>query len=174
MQSRAMVLTEPGQLALETFDVPPYGLEGELTMYLSRYRRLHLVVELELAADREASDEFGDGLDTGFGNESAREPDDPYRTGPAVRQEPDPVPIYTDRRFGSSWETFPEVEEPRYAPLTYQISEDRIVRDGEVRYYDHPKFGVIARIARIEADEEEEQPDEVDQDAATPASAFTQ
>ena len=41
---------------------------------------------------------------------------------------------------------------PEYlAPsTTYRINEDRIVRNDEVRYYDHPKFGVIARVARIE------------------------
>jgi hypothetical protein len=40
----------------------------------------------------------------------------------------------------------------------YRIREDRIVRNNEVRYYDHPKFGVIARITRIE----EESPEDVD------------
>ncbi len=32
----------------------------------------------------------------------------------------------------------------------YQIKEDRIVKNGELRYFDHPKFGVIARIDRAE------------------------
>lgn len=42
--------------------------------------------------------------------------------------------------------------------LVYRIQEDRIFRNNEVRYYDHPKFGVIARITRIE----EEAPDTLD------------
>ena len=42
--------------------------------------------------------------------------------------------------------------------LFYRIKEDRIVRNNEVRYYDHPKFGVIARVTRIE----EETPEDVD------------
>ena len=32
----------------------------------------------------------------------------------------------------------------------YRIEEDRIVRNNELRYFDHPKFGVIAKITRIE------------------------
>ncbi len=34
--------------------------------------------------------------------------------------------------------------------VTYRIEEDRIVRNGELRYYDHPRFGVIAKIWRVE------------------------
>ena len=41
----------------------------------------------------------------------------------------------------------------------YRIQEDRIVRNGELRYYDHPKFGVIAKITRIEEEEPEVEPD---------------
>lgn len=34
--------------------------------------------------------------------------------------------------------------------VTYRIEEDRIVRNGELRYYDHPRFGAIAKIWRVE------------------------
>ncbi len=37
-----------------------------------------------------------------------------------------------------------------YAPLRYQLEETRIMRSGETRYYDHPHFGVIARVTRVE------------------------
>ena len=38
-----------------------------------------------------------------------------------------------------------------FAPqIVYRIQEDRIVRNNETRYFDHPKFGVIARVIRIE------------------------
>ncbi|MDJ0911055.1 MAG: CsiV family protein [Woeseiaceae bacterium] len=162
-------------LTLETFDVPPYGLEGELTLYLSRY--LHLVVDLELAADRVPppgyGDEFEDGFGDSYGDDSAREAEDPYRRGRASREEPEPVPIFTDNRIQGSWGRFPEPAEPRYAPLRYQISEDRIVRNGELRYYDHPKFGVIARVVRVEEEEEPEQPDD-GEDGALPASVLAQ
>ena len=35
------------------------------------------------------------------------------------------------------------------------ISEDRIFRNGELRYFDHPKFGVLAKITRVEESDEE-------------------
>jgi len=34
--------------------------------------------------------------------------------------------------------------------IVYRIQEDRIFRNGELRYFDHPKFGVLAKIVRIE------------------------
>ena len=40
-------------------------------------------------------------------------------------------------------------------PVFYRIQEDRILRSGELRYYDHPKFGVLARVTRVEEEEEE-------------------
>ena len=40
-------------------------------------------------------------------------------------------------------------------PVSYRIQEDRILRSGELRYYDHPKFGVLARVTRVEEEEEE-------------------
>jgi hypothetical protein len=39
---------------------------------------------------------------------------------------------------------------PRYAPLEYALAETRIIRSGETRYYDHPRFGVIARVTRAD------------------------
>lgn len=106
---------------------PPLRLDGEVSLYLSRY--LHLVVDLELedsvAIARQSVAFDGDPLD-------------PSRdTTPAPPQEPannqyDPYVL------------------PSFAPVHYRILEDRIVRNGELRYYDHPKFGVLAKIARIE------------------------
>lgn len=34
--------------------------------------------------------------------------------------------------------------------ISFHILEDRIFRSGELRYFDHPKFGVIARIHRVD------------------------
>jgi len=43
------------------------------------------------------------------------------------------------------------IPDPYAAPtVRYRIDEDRIVRSDELRYFDHPKFGVIARITRID------------------------
>jgi len=39
-------------------------------------------------------------------------------------------------------------------PVRYRIEEDRIFRSGELRYFDHPKFGVLAKITRVDEDTE--------------------
>lgn len=49
---------------------------------------------------------------------------------------------------------------PPVGPVHYRIQEDRIVKNGEIRYFDHPKYGVVAKVTRVE-----EQAD----DSATPA-----
>ena len=40
-------------------------------------------------------------------------------------------------------------------PVHYRIQENRILKNGELRYYDHPKFGVLAKVTRVEEEEEE-------------------
>jgi hypothetical protein len=59
---------------------------------------------------------------------------------------------FGDRRSRSSFGFETEYETPS---VFYRIQEDRIVRNNELRYYDHPKFGIIARITRVEEDEPE-------------------
>jgi hypothetical protein len=51
-----------------------------------------------------------------------------------------------------------EIDEP--GPVRYRINENRIFRSGELRYFDHPKFGVLARVTRVE--EQEQEPGEPD------------
>lgn len=36
--------------------------------------------------------------------------------------------------------------------VKYRINEDRILRSDELRYFDHPKFGVLAHVSRAEKD----------------------
>lgn len=36
--------------------------------------------------------------------------------------------------------------DPFAAPLRYRLEEDRIMRIDDIRYFDHPRFGVIARV----------------------------
>ena len=48
--------------------------------------------------------------------------------------------------------------QPQRGPVRYIINENRILKNGELRYYDHPKFGVLAKVTRVE--EEEEDPEE--------------
>ncbi|MFQ5609586.1 MAG: CsiV family protein [Woeseiaceae bacterium] len=131
------------------FGTPPAGLTGEFKLYLSRY--LHLVVDLEMFAP---------------------EDEQPY---PVWRDDDDrfdlvsdeTVPRYSDNRSfaGSAYSDAGIVSDaPVFAPLTYKIEENRIFRSEEVRYYDHPKFGVIAKVVRIEEDdpEEEDFPDDTE------------
>ncbi len=53
-------------------------------------------------------------------------------------------------------------DKPDLQPSTvrYRIFEDRIFKSGDLRYFDHPKFGVLAKITRDES---------VNQSAAVPA-----
>ena len=44
-------------------------------------------------------------------------------------------------------------------PTFYRISEDRIFKSGDLRYFDHPKFGVLAKIERVEKPEVDEEED---------------
>jgi hypothetical protein len=45
---------------------------------------------------------------------------------------------------------------PPTGPVYYRIQEDRILKNGEIRYFDHPKFGVVAKVTRV--DEEQQGP----------------
>jgi hypothetical protein len=95
----------------------PLRLNGEVTLYLSRY--LHLAIDLALDEKAPLSDPY-DGTPY-YGNDGAQ----------------------PDYAFG-------EYQEYRSATIHYRIEEDRIVRNGELRYYDHPKFGVLAKVTRVE------------------------
>ena len=108
---------EPEVRLLSSFATPPDGLEGDLSLYLSRY--LHLVVNLQM--DSSTLEKMGDA-----GEAEGR------------------VDNYN---YGDGGVTY---------PVRYIIEEDRIVRNGELRYYDHPKFGVLAKITREEAPDEPE------------------
>lgn len=104
-------------IKLSRFAQPPEGLEGELTLYLSRF--LHFVVDLQL--------------------------DEPRREN-AVPV--DPMVSYGDYRTLNETGLQP-------AAVHYRIDEDRIFRSGELRYFDHPKFGVLARISRVQEETED-------------------
>jgi hypothetical protein len=113
---------ETPPIELQLLGETPDGLNGTLTLYLSRY--LHLVVDLALDAPVEVV-ELPD-KNSFFSFEDAR------------------------RRYGRDFDA------PAPQPVRYRIQENRIVKNGELRYFDHPKFGVLARIARVEEPEEEE------------------
>jgi hypothetical protein len=46
-------------------------------------------------------------------------------------------------------------------PVRFRIQENRIVKNGDLRYFDHPKFGVLAKITRVEEEDEDEEDDEL-------------
>ncbi len=114
------------ELPLARFGTPPPGLDGNLKLYLNRF--LHLVVDVSRLA-----------------------PD-----GAAAMRTTRPAIATPGGRFNSSPErsTFGREMVVEYEPLRYRISEDRIMKNGETRYYDHPKIGVIAKVTRVEEDDE--------------------
>ena len=60
--------------------------------------------------------------------------------------------------FGDSRRRFEADIEDAIVPVRYRIQDDRIFKNGEVRYFDHPKFGIVAKITRVEEEEREELP----------------
>lgn len=102
---------------------PPVGLNGTLTLYLSRY--LHLVVDLALDAPSEFEEEVvDDDAFFSFGDARGRDED-----------------------------------ESQAMPIRFRIQENRIFKNGDLRYFDHPRFGVLAKVTRVEEPEEEESPE---------------
>lgn len=57
---------------------------------------------------------------------------------------------YAPSDYDSSGRAAYSDEPEPYYPIRYRIEEDRIFRNGELRYFDHPKFGVLAKITRVE------------------------
>lgn len=112
------------ELPLRIVSDPPLGLDGSINLYQSRF--LHLDVDLTLDAS---------GYVSGDARRSA--------TDRLVRGEQDGTA--GEGRSGST-----EAGGIQLPPLRYHITEDRIMRDGEIRYFDHPRFGVLATVRRVE------------------------
>ena len=104
--------TEP--VPLHRFARPPPELDGDITLYLSRF--LHLVIDLQLEAPKVTTFSV----------------DEQERLGDT-------------RTVG---ELLGDVN--AQAPVYYRLREDRILKNGELRYFDHPKFGVLAKVTRVE------------------------
>lgn len=60
--------------------------------------------------------------------------------------------------FGDSRRQFGTDPEDVVMPVRYRILDDRIFKNGDVRYFDHPKFGVVAKVTRFEEEEFKEPP----------------
>ena len=121
-------------IELQTLAESPPWLDGSLTLYLGRY--LHLVVDLTMNADRTARQELGEGSDG--------------------------EPTFGDSRVRNEYEAIDAYGELLAPPIRYRILEDRIMKNGDIRYYDHPKFGVVAKITRFEEPQEDEFIDDTD------------
>lgn len=116
-------------LELQRFGRVPARLDGTLRLFLSRF--LHLVVDVSLAAP-----------------ESARN-----QAAAIIAAEP-PAARFGDGRIQRGYDR--DSFAPQYEPLRYRIVEDRIMKNGETRYYDHPKLGVIAKVTRVEEEPAED------------------
>jgi Peptidoglycan-binding protein, CsiV len=67
--------------------------------------------------------------------------------------------VFVDDSFFDFGDARPRIDDsvdPAPLPVRYLIQENRIVKNGELRYFDHPKFGVLAKITRVEEDEDDE------------------
>ena len=54
------------------------------------------------------------------------------------------------RENGDSGDFLVYMDEQQTGKVRYRIEENRILKNADTRYFDHPKFGVLARVTRIE------------------------
>jgi hypothetical protein len=66
------------------------------------------------------------------------------------------ISFFGDNRLNSTIGIDPAYVTPS---IFYRIQEDGLLRNGELRYYDHPKFGVLAQVSRVEEEEDETEVD---------------
>ena len=107
---------------LRALGEPPPGLDGSITLYRGRY--LHLVIDLALDANEQDKSQAMTATDRliSYGDDRARASEDS------------------------------DIFDPIPQPVRYRILEDRIMRSGDLRYFDHPRFGVVARITQPKED----------------------
>jgi hypothetical protein len=71
-------------------------------------------------------------------------------------RDPQPEPVLTDsKQYDYGYSGYGDAETLPNRPVHFRIQENRILKNGELRYFDHPKFGVLAKVTRIEEEEEE-------------------
>ncbi len=68
-----------------------------------------------------------------------------------------PTRMHGDDRLRHDIDTFREV-----GPVRYRIQENRIFKSGDIRYFDHPKFGVVAKVTRVEDEETDDEMENTD------------
>jgi hypothetical protein len=65
--------------------------------------------------------------------------------------------------FGDARERYGDDYAFEPMPVRFRIQENRILKNGELRYFDHPKFGVLAKVMRVEEPEEEDEDSAIDE-----------
>lgn len=105
---------------LRMLGTPPLNLSGELTLYLKNY--LHVVANLYLEQQVVTAE-------------------------PVYRQQ-QPAPGGRPRRKASADKYEFTVRERQV--IKFVIEEDRIFNSGHLRYFDHPRFGALVRVNRVE------------------------
>ncbi|HZD51503.1 MAG TPA: CsiV family protein, partial [Woeseiaceae bacterium] len=127
-------------IRLRALGDPPPGLDGTVKLYQGRF--VHLGIDLALDAES--------GIAVAQGTTGQRRATTDRATG-GTTGHPAPGQAASgaaDRRYepyGPSGD-FPAL------PVRYRISEVRIMNDGHIRYYDHPRFGVIAKLTKVVED----------------------
>jgi len=107
----------------------PQNLSGTLRLYLSRF--LHLVVDLQMDAPQRAADS---------------------------NRQMSSTPDVGDDRSVSNRGSLAARHAFGQPPVRYRINEDRILKSGELRYFDHPRFGALVKVTRVE-DQTDESPE---------------
>jgi hypothetical protein len=110
-------------IRLRALGIPPIHIDGTLTLYLKNY--LHLAVDLTREQKIATV-------------QPIYRQEKPSRS--ATRAYDNNVQSYGDDAYG-----FTDMQ-----TIIYEIKEDRLFNSGQLRYYDHPKFGVLARVTRVE------------------------
>jgi hypothetical protein len=129
-----LLYTGWSQLALAPKDTKPIELTffGRVPPGLAGSFKLYMSRFLHLVVDLTLDD-----------GESPAEPA-PYA---------EPAFSFGDERVG--FDTSP-VRAP--GPVRFRIEEDRIIKNGDIRYFDHPKFGIVVKVTRVDPPEPGEQP----------------
>ena len=150
-------------IRLRRLGILPLDFEGSLKLYVSRF--LHLIVDVTLEEeDTSLTDASSFGIDARNG---------PQRDSQTASQYDSRYESQYDSRFGRADEddfrNDPAqgiIHATRVPSMHYKIFDDRIMKSGDIRYFDHPKFGLLIKIIRFEKREQDGQELEEDEEEA--------
>lgn len=133
---------ETPRIELRRLGNAPPEFDGTLQLYLSRF--LHLVVDVTLTPRNQPA--------AAYGAPVARFGDARTLTGRGDARELSRPRDPRDRRNAAS-DGLRDSNAPGLVRL--RIHEDRIVKNGDLRYFDHPRFGLLAKVTRLEESQDE-------------------